>query len=130
LGAAGGLQLTISGLEAVVDTVGSCRWSVAELIDEAVFEPVVIGGAGIGVERVWEGALFDLAYHQSQVVEGVSDLVGGAEAGVVGQGETMIGGSLSNQAQGGDAVGGRGGEDEVRVGLGNPTVTALARSGR
>jgi len=40
------LQLT---LEAVVDSVRSCRWSVAELIDEAVFEPVVVSGAGMGV---------------------------------------------------------------------------------
>jgi hypothetical protein len=61
LAGAGGLQLTISGLVAVVDSVGSCPWGVAELIDEAVFEPVVVGGAGIGLERVWEGALFDLA---------------------------------------------------------------------
>jgi hypothetical protein len=33
----------------------------AELINEAVFEDAVVGAAGIGVERVWKGALFDLA---------------------------------------------------------------------
>jgi hypothetical protein len=68
LGGAGGLQLTISGLVAVVDSVGSCRWGVAELIDEAVFESVVVGGARIGVEQVWEGALFDLATHYERPV--------------------------------------------------------------
>ena len=84
LAGAGGLQLTIGGLVAVVDSVSSCPWGVAELIGEAVFEPVVVGGAGIGLERVWQRALFDLAKQQPQVVEGVDDLVSGAEAGVIG----------------------------------------------
>jgi hypothetical protein len=79
--AAPGAQLGISGLEAVINSVGSCRWGVAELIGEAVFEDAVVGSAGIGVEQVWEGALFDLAEQQSQVVEGVGDVVGGAEPG-------------------------------------------------
>ena len=55
------MQLAISGLVAVVDSVGWWPGDVAELIGEAVFEPVVVGGAGIGFERVWNGALFDLA---------------------------------------------------------------------
>jgi hypothetical protein len=42
LGSAGGLQFTIGGLVAVVDSVGSCRWGAAELIEEAVLEPVVV----------------------------------------------------------------------------------------
>jgi hypothetical protein len=109
LGAASGLQLAISGLEAVINSVGSCRWGVAELIGEAVSEDAVVGGAGIGVEQVWEGALFDLAEQQSQVLEGVGDVVGGAEPGAgIRLGEAMIGGRLPNEAHGGDAVGGGG----------------------
>ena len=82
LGGAGGSQLTIGGLEAVVHSVAGCRWGVTELVGEAVFEDAVVRGARIGVESVWVGALFDLAQQQPQAVESLGDLICAAEAGV------------------------------------------------
>lgn len=82
MGDAGGLQLTIGGLEAVVRSIAGCCWGVTELVGEAVFEDAVVRGARIGVESVWVGALFDLPQQQPQPVESLGDLIGAAEAGV------------------------------------------------